>query len=168
MFAAHASVDSGSGVAGVERGLAQMRTRIEAAAAAKDSPPSRRPATHRSRWQALAPWLRWTLGLQFASIVLLAVLLVVPQERSQTGYRALGEPTQAGRANVVVRFRPDAAEREIRRALQDAGARLVDGPTGTDAYLLSVPGDRQAAALAGLRATPIVLLAESLDAGSRP
>ena len=53
-------------------------------------------------------------------------------------------------------------------AIGITGARLVDGPTATDAYLLNVPAERQAAALAGLRASPTVVLAESLDAGARP
>jgi anti-sigma factor RsiW len=167
MFSAQATLGSSS-VEVAERGLAQLQARIQAADHAKHSPLPGRPMPRTGRWWWLAPWLPWALGAQFAAILLLTVLLVVPQKPPELAYRALGAPAQVGPANVVVRFRPDAAELDIRRALQDAGARLVDGPTVTDAYLLSVPAERQAAALAGLRATPIVVLAESLDAGARP
>ena len=167
MFAAQATL-GGSDIEGAERGLAQLRARIQSADQAKQSPLPSRPTLRPGRWSGLVPWMPWALGAQFAAIVLLTVVLVAPPKRSEISYRALGSPPQSAPANLVVRFKPDAAERDIRRALQDAGARLVDGPTVTDAYLLNVPAERQAAALAGLRATPTVVLAESLDAGARP
>ena len=65
-----------------------------------------------------------------------------------------------------MRFRPEASERELRQALQDSDARLVDGPTVTGAYLLHVPAAQQAEALRHLRAHAAVVLAESLETGS--
>ena len=41
---------------------------------------------------------------------------------------ALAAPADAG-ATAVVRFRADATEAQIRRSLNESGARLVDGPT---------------------------------------
>ena len=168
MFAAQASTPGNSSVDGAERGLALLRARIQATDHAQQTRPPRRPTPHTGRRGGLVPWLPWALGAQFAAILLLTVLLVVPPKPSESSYRALGVPAQSTPGNLVVRFRPDATERDIRSALQDAGARLVDGPTASDAYLLNVPAERQAAALAGLRAAPPVLLAESLDAGARP
>jgi len=153
----------------VEQGLTSLHARIVregavATAPAPDLNPGRaRPLT----WTWPSSWTRWVLGAQFATIVWLAALLVLPAAPAPT-YRALGAPSHAAAGNVVVRFRPDATEREMRLALQAAGARLVDGPTATDAYLLSVPIDRPGQALAELRARTSVLLAESLDAGPRP
>ena len=56
-------------------------------------------------------------------------------------------------ANALVVFRPDATEAEMRRALRAADARVVGGPTVTDAYLLRIPA-LGAASLARLRAEP--------------
>ena len=68
----------------------------------------------------------------------------------------------------MVVFRPDTPEREMRRILQASGARVVDGPTATDAYLLAVPAAQAAPALARLRAERAVTLAQPLAAGARP
>lgn len=168
MFAAQAIPGCGNDEGGAERGLALLRARIQSADQAQQAPPPGRMAPGTGRWWRPGPWMPWALGAQFAVILLLTAVLVVQPQRSESSYRTLGSPSQSAPANLVVRFKPGAAERDIRRALHDAGARLVDGPTVTDAYLLSVPAEHQAAALASLRATPAVVLAESLDAGARP
>lgn len=139
----------------VEHGLALLRQRIDA------SPPRR----HGSR--ASPRWLRWALSAQFAVIVLLAVLWR-PQGQPADRYRGLGAPGTPGAANAVVMFRPDATEQQIRAALRAGDARVVGGPTATNAYLLRVPSAGHAAALVRLRAAPAVALAESLDAGAPP
>ncbi len=66
----------------------------------------------------------------------------------------------------MVVFKPETAERELRRILQANGAHVVDGPTVTDAYLLSVPDPQQARAR--LRGEAAVALAETLDGGTPP
>jgi hypothetical protein len=137
----------------VERGLARMRGLIES------GPQRMRPAPSR--------WLRWMLGGQFAVIALLTALLLVPHPGLDV-YKALGTPGAAPAANVVVMFKPDATEQEIRAALRGSSARLVDGPTASNAYLLSLPSREHAAAIAHLRAQPAVSLAESLDAKQAP
>jgi tRNA A22 N-methylase len=68
----------------------------------------------------------------------------------------------------VVVFQPNTSERELRRILQARNARVVDGPTVTDAYLISVPDASRAQALQALRAESAVKLAEPLDGGSAP
>ena len=146
----HATQALPGAVGDAERGLASMRQRI---AGAKSG--ARRPAV---------PWWRWALGAQFALILLLLVVLAAPRFEGER-YRGLGGAGAS--ANAVVMFRPEATEAQIREALRASGARLVGGPTATQAYLLSLP-QADAAALARLRAQPAVTLAESLDAAGRP
>lgn len=107
-------------------------------------------------------WTRWTLAAQ---AVVIALLLMRPNA-GPAWYRALGTPANAA-GNVVVMFKPDTTEQELRRILQESGARLVDGPTATDAYVLRVPGAQQRQAIAMLRSKPAVILAEPLDSGGR-
>lgn len=121
-----------------------------------------------ARWRDAAAannaWLRWGAGAQLVAIAALALLLARPSIES--GYRALGTAPHAG--SVVVTFRPDTPEREIRRILQANGARVIDGPTVTDAYVLALPAAPSDSALARLRAESAVTLAEPLTAGGRP
>jgi hypothetical protein len=96
----------------------------------------------------------------------LLILPIAPEQR----FRALGGPGASGTAsgNLIVRFRPEATEQEMRRVLRDSRARLVDGPTTTDAYLLAVPSGFEAAAVRQLRQERAVLLVESLDGRTMP
>jgi hypothetical protein len=64
----------------------------------------------------------------------------------------------------VVVVEPTTTEAELRRILRDAGARIVDGPTQANAYVLDVPAMRQAQALQALRAEHALVLVERLDA----
>ena len=164
-----AQVALGDGGGDVEQGWLQLLRRIELRGHA-EPPLASGPNRQGGKGRAAAlwvRWLRWALGAQFAVIGVLATLLIWPIEPAER-YRALGTPGHAASGNVVVRFHPEATERDIRRVLNAAGAKLVDGPTVTDAYLLNVPTAHQAAALAGLRAQPTVVLAESLDGGMPP
>jgi hypothetical protein len=121
-------------------------------------------------WRAAAAnqpsWLRWTVAAQWVAIVGLLVLLVRPGDEPPA-YRVLGSSASTG-ANMVVVFQPGATERDLRRILQTQGARVVDGPTVTDAYLLHVPAASRDRALEALRVEPAVKLAEPLDAGGPP
>ena len=80
-------------------------------------------------------------------------------------YHALGAETAARGANVVVVFKPDTTETDLRSILRSAGARLVDGPTAADGYMLHVLADRRPETLRMLRRDRSVLLAEPVDAG---
>jgi hypothetical protein len=122
------------------------------------------------RWRRAAAanstWLRWTAAAQLAVIGVLSLMLARPW--SDAGdYRAMGAAPQT-QGNLVVVFKPDTTEREMRRILQAAGARVVDGPTVTDAYVLALPANQQTKALTRLRAEPSVTLAQPLAAESRP
>jgi len=109
------------------------------------------------------PWMRWALAAQFAVILGLGTLLAPPYGQIAT-YRALGLPKNTV-GNLVVVFKPETTEQELRRILHTSGARVVDGPTVTDAYLLKVADPQLAQALKALHLEPNVVLAESLNDG---
>jgi hypothetical protein len=110
-------------------------------------------------------WLRWAVAAQWVAIVGLAALLMRHDEAPE--YRVLGSGAPAA-GNLVVVFQPNTSERELRRILQAQNARVVDGPTVTDAYLISVPAGQRGAALQALRAEAAVQLAEPLSGDSAP
>ena len=136
----------------VERGWAALRRRLEA-----------RPTEAKRRTGP--PW--WKLSLQVALaaqavvMLVLAGVLIATTTRTEP-YRALGASPEPAEANALAVFRADATEQQMREALRAAGARIVGGPTISDAYLLRLV-DLQPAALARLRAQPGVLRVESLQ-----
>ncbi|TDY35583.1 zf-HC2 domain-containing protein [Janthinobacterium sp. 75] len=142
----------------VERALAQLLPQL---------PQQEARAVPAPRWSWRAfhhvAWMPWALALQFLAILGLALLLASPAF-DDGAYRGLGGAAGAG--NLVVVFKPDTTEKELRRILQANDAHLVDGPTVTDAYLLNVPEPRRARTR--LRAEPAVVLAEALDGGDSP
>jgi anti-sigma factor RsiW len=122
------------------------------------------------RWKAAVAandmaWLRPVAAFQLAVIAVLGLLLAQPRDTAD--YRTLGTPAHA-QASLVVVFDPGTPERELRRILQDSGARVVDGPTVTGAYVLDVPPAGTQRALQKLRGEPAVTLAQPLSAESRP
>ena len=120
----------------------------------------------REAFAANSAWLRWTALAQFAAIGVLAVVLA-RLDRNPGDYRALGAAPRAA-GNAVVMFKPNTTEREIRRILQASGARLVDGPTVTDAYVLALPTTQTNAALTLMRSETAVTLAQSLGTQDLP
>lgn len=124
------------------------------------------------RWKhALAAndgrWLRGVAIAQFAVIAALAGLLIARPAQDGAPYQGLGAAGSA-QGNVVVVFKPDTPERELRRILQQNQARVVDGPTATDAYVLDVPAPSSQLALQRLRSEQAVVLAQPLVAEGRP
>jgi hypothetical protein len=124
------------------------------------------------RWRARIAandrsWLRGAVALQACLIAVLAVLLVRPElpDSGAGAYHGLGaaRPVSSG---IVVVFRPETPEHELRRIVRDSGAHLAGGPTAGDAWLID--GGDPAAVLARLRAEPAVVLAEPLGAEGRP
>jgi hypothetical protein len=111
-------------------------------------------------------WMRWAMAVQAVAIAGLLVLLARPAA-DNANYHVLGSGAVLS-GNLVVVFKPDTAEKELRRVLLANGARVVDGPTDTDAYLLNVPMATRDHALLSLRAEPSVMLVESLQAGATP
>jgi anti-sigma factor RsiW len=111
-------------------------------------------------------WLRTAVALQFCAIAVLGALLARPGAQPDS-YRALGAAGANGMARAVVTFRPDTPEAELRRIVRASGARIVGGPTVTDAWLVGADG-RLDPVLARLRAEPAVTLAEPLVVDRQP
>jgi hypothetical protein len=111
-------------------------------------------------------WLRWAAAAQFGVIAVLALLLV-RSGSDDASYRGLGAGERA-QGNLVVMFRPDTTEAELRRILRANQAYVVDGPTTLDAYVLAVPPSRAASTAQRLRAEPAVTLAQPLASESGP
>jgi hypothetical protein len=165
-----------------ERALARLMPRLDAAPAEDDAAvPCAVPATpaHETpgllrRWRArLAAndrtWLRAAVAAQFCAIAVLAAMLARPAAHPEAAgaYRVLGAAGANGAARLVVTFRPDTPEAELRRIVRASGARIVGGPTVTDAWLAGADG-QLAPVLARLRAEPAVTLAEPLSADGQP
>jgi len=143
----------------VEAGWARMRRRVEGDHA--EQPVLR-------RLQARAPWLGW--GVAAVLMLGLGVLLAPSLRPAPTidAYHALSAAAAPEPGNVVVIFRPDTTEKSMREALKASGARLVDGPTSADAYVLHVPAAERGAALANLRGRREIILAQPVDSGGAP
>jgi anti-sigma factor RsiW len=127
------------------------------------------------QWRDSAPWLRWAVAAELLLLVLGAGALaamhtakVSPLPPKAVEYRTLGAAPEPSSANIVVVFRPDIRESELRQTLRDSHARLVGGPTAADAYLLHVDAAGRAAAVARLRRQDTIVLAEPIDAGDKP
>ena len=128
-----------------------------------------RPPGWRTRvsagWQSTQPWMRMLMAAQFAGLVILGTLVAVDNLR-EPSYRTLGayaRPAPAGDA-IAVMFDPAITEAELRRVVTGAGARIVDGPTTTHAFVLEVPAARSDEAVRKLRAERLVRFAEPLGA----
>jgi hypothetical protein len=156
--------------AGVNAAFARLLPRL----GEQEAPPAAAPLPAALPWwRTLAAneprWLRWAALAQCVIIAGLALLLARPEP--DAAYRTLSAndtAPAAGSGNVVVIFAPGASEQDLRRILQAQDARIVDGPTVTGAYVLSIPAGGQSQALRALRANAAIKLAEPLDAGASP
>jgi anti-sigma factor RsiW len=105
--------------------------------------------------------------LAAAAAVVLAISLPARAPVDHT-YTALGSAPTSQPGNVIVMFKPDTSERQLSTALSEVAGRVVDGPTTTGAYILSVaPGTRDVA-VGRLRRNAQITLAEPIDAGAQP
>jgi hypothetical protein len=171
-----------------DRALARLLPRLDDAVAVDDDgalptcAPAAAPAVEPAikapgllqRWRERfaandGAWLRAAVAAQCGVIAVLAVLLARPAAHTDTAdaYRVLGAGGANGAARLVVTFRPDTPERELRRIVRASGGRIVGGPTVTDAWLVGADG-QAAPVLARLRAEPAVTLAEPLSMDGRP
>jgi len=153
-------------------------TRMRAQIAAEDERPSwlgnRGAGRARPAAASRGGWMGWAAAA--AMLVVSAGVMAggtqaiqVADNSGSANFHVLGaKPAAATPGNVVVIFRPDASEKALRESLRASGARLVDGPTAADGYVLRVAPERRDAALAILRGRSDVVLAEPLDAGLTP
>lgn len=109
---------------------------------------------------ANGPWMRWALAAQLLVIAGLGAQLTM---QDTPEYRLLGAQGAAS-ANLVVVFKPETTEEQLRGVLKSNSATVVGGPTSTNAWLLSVPPPGLDDALVNMRASAAVSLAEPLQA----
>jgi anti-sigma factor RsiW len=144
-----------------DAGWSRLRSRIEAQ---RNSPP-RRSQTAFNLWNLVRhPAVGALAAAQVGFLVLAGGILF---SLSRPAYHALGSPPPSVSANVIVIFRSDATEADIRDALRASGASIIGGPTAADAYLLRVSADRRSQALGKLRSDDDVQMAEPID-GTAP
>ena len=107
--------------------------------------------------------MRGLLAAQLAAIAVLGTTVAI-DARDKPAYRTLGIESRSvtSRNAVAVVFDPTATEAEIRRIVAGVGARIVDGPTATHAFVLELPSAQAERALQSLRAEALVRLAEPL------
>jgi len=143
-----------------ESGWETLRARLEQ----RPAPPLR---LVRGGFLARPVPIGWAVAAQAAVLLLVVGITRLPAPAAQPGpYQALSNPAAARSANAIVIFRPETSEAELRTLLRDNGARVIDGPTESNSWMLHVPAEQRTAALAGLRATGKVLLDEPLDAAA--
>jgi len=116
-------------------------------------------------WRRAPQWARWVIVAQFAGVIALTAFVGARDDESSAPYRTLGALSRTSPyGTIAVVFMPGIAEAEMRRIVQATGARIIDGPTSTDAYVLRVPTGHRTDALVTLRSDPAVVLAEPLSA----
>ena len=129
--------------------------------------PASRPqvaAPDRPSRRALSFGWSFVLAAQAGLIVSLVLAVSWPLLSARVEpYRGLGAGTSSAAANAIIVFRADSTEAQIRAALRAGGARLVGGPTVSDAYLLHLRTTDQTT-LTRLRAQAGVVRVESLEA----
>lgn len=107
----------------------------------------------------------WMVGGQAAAAALvIGILTSLPSAPPRT-YHALASAPVTASGNVVVVFKPETSEATMRAALLEAGARVVDGPNVSGAYVLQVPSSARMAALKLLKGKPQVVVAEPIGSG---
>jgi hypothetical protein len=160
----HAACVAGEADPDVSGALRQLRRRLGERAGRRGP-----MAQLRNLWGHSPPWSRGVIATQLALMVALGAW-ILPAYDGSALYRTLGARNAQAPAtwNLVVVFDPVTTEADMRRILRDAGARIVDGPTQANAYVLDVPAQRQDQALQDLRAQRAAVLVEQLGPqGSR-
>lgn len=148
----------------VESGWSRLRNRIEAPVPVRAAR-TRESGMFTEMWAFLArPAVAALATAQLAFVIVAGGVLL---SLSQPAYRVLGSAPAPSSANIIVMFRADATELDLRNALEAAHASIVGGPTAANAYLLHVAPARRRAALAKLQSDDNVQLAQPIDgAGS--
>jgi anti-sigma-K factor RskA len=157
----HAACVAAESVPSASNAFRDLRRRLEAPSRDKRLGDSPRVADRSN-------WTRWALA---ASIAIAVVGASVLRDTSAPAlYRTLGASAGSAQTSgsMIVVFDPATTEAELRRILRSAGARVVDGPTQANAYVLDVPDGERQGALRALRSQRAVVLAEPLVPENAP
>ena len=139
-------------------GWAAMRDRLDTAARQAKFVPVAQPFRRRFTMRQIG-----TVLAAQAALLAAAVTITLRVEAPIAPYHALGAAPAAAGGNAIIIFRPDARAETITRLLKDSGARLVDGPTAANAYVLHIADAQRTQTLGRMRADAAVVLAEPLD-----
>ncbi len=114
--------------------------------------------------------MRWAATASLAAAVAAAVVVtsLQPDAVPDQTYRALGSAASSAGGQVVVLFKPDTTEQQMRVILAAQGARLVDGPTAAGAYVLRIDNGSPEPAIRALRESSQVVLAEPVANDTQP
>ena len=141
----------------VDAGWARLRSRVQPRQGGRSraSPPRKRT------WNFVKhPAVVALAAAQLALLVIGGGWLL---SLSRPDYHALGSAAPPAAADVIVIFRPDATEQDVRTTLRAANASIVEGPTPADAYLLHVAPQQRQQALARLQRDGDVQMAQPID-----
>jgi hypothetical protein len=109
--------------------------------------------------------LGWAVAAQaIAAALVLTISVSLFRGPADQTYHALGAAPASQPSNIVVLFRPDTTERDMRTALIETNARVVDGPSASGAYMLHVAQASRDDVLKRLRGTRQIVVAEPIDA----
>jgi len=143
---------------GASSALSHLRRGLEA-----PRNPAGRSAALSRLWSRIVPWSQWVIAAELAVIIGLGIWLL-PSVGDPALYRTLAARDVVPKnGSIVVVADPTTTEAELRRILRDAGARIVDGPTQANAYVLEVPAHQREQAMRSLRAEHALVLVERLD-----
>jgi anti-sigma factor RsiW len=147
----------------IDFGWTRLKSRIQAPIPVRSQPPRHNPFAE--AWAVLSRPAFATLAV--AQLAFLVVAGSVLLSLSRPAYHTLGSAPAPATANLIVMFHADASERQMRGALNAAGASIVGGPTPTAAYLLHVAPDQRQSAIARLQSNAIVQMAQPIDGGGQ-
>ncbi len=161
-FERHLAVELSGLSDGAERGWSRVRRRLRLEGRRSDTSTPHDVMNPAPRTGGR--WMGWAIAAQFILLLLASAALILPLEQPAR-YQTLESAPPVETGNMVVIFRPDTTEAELRQMLNTSNARLVGGPTVAGAYMLQVPKANRQAALSVLRESPTIVLAEPIDPG---
>jgi anti-sigma factor RsiW len=114
-------------------------TRRERSASKRESSATSLVGSLFGLWNATPFGVRIAMAAQFAALAVLAGVLVTrgPGEATFTTSSGTNPAAEAGR-RITVLFQPESSASEIQSVLAEAGAQIVAGPSGQDAYIIDV------------------------------
>ncbi len=160
----HAACISAEAIPGAPRAFGGLRRKFERRPREATVPqPGSRGGFGGTAWSAVA-----TVVALVALVTAAASALREPLDSAS--YHTLGAVGAAGNSTgaLIVVFDPSITEADLRRVLHEAHARIVDGPTLANAYVLDVAPALREDALHALRAQRAVVLAERLTSRDEP
>jgi hypothetical protein len=113
----------------------------------------------------------WAMAAQAMAMIILvglSWLILQPLPRPEARHAALVAPPPPSRDDILVTFRPETTERALRALLADNGARIVDGPTASGAFVIQAPSGHRPAFVERLRGRPEIALVEPIGQAAPP